>query len=836
MPRLAAPQGHRYALPGSAASGAKRYAEIEASSADRIPSGIGEFDRVLGGGIVPGSLVLLGGEPGIGKSTLSPAGGRELCADGRAPCSTPRARSRSIRSSRAAIGFGVGDAPLFLLAETCIESILEEVGRMRPRLLVVDSVQTVFSLKFQSAPGSIGQVREAATQFLFTAKGHNIPTFLVGHVTKDGNIAGPKALEHVVDTVLYFEGERHHSHRVVRAVKNRFGAISELGVFEMTGSGLKPVANPSALFLAERPVATPGSAVLCSIEGSRPILVEVQALASTTSYGMAKRMAVGIDPNRLSLLLAVLEKRAGLHLVTDDVFVNIAGGMNIDEPAADLAIVSAVASSVRNRPLVAATAVFGEVGSGRRGPRCAAGGPAHSRGRADGLYAHRPARRPTSTASSRHTDTARAELVGVRHVGEALDALLVLTSIRASRSTVQLVISVSYRSEVHGLVHPGATALYGRGRVYGVSAPPSRSRSARQRAVRSRPGRPRRSVRMAAARSGAHQRCSARCSAALSGWRWRWASARRSSGPITASERVAFLDGFLLLLLPYLGLVIGGRKGEWLEPARLMSLFRASGPQRRYKILDTSVIIDGRIADLCDTGFMDGTLVIPQFVLKELQLVADSADSMKRNRGRRGLDILQKIQKMSGVEVTISDADYPEVREVDLKLIELARTLQGKIVTNDFNLNKVAQLRGVDVLNINELANALKPVVLPGEIMKVFILKEGKEYNQGVAYLDDGTMVVVDNARKMISKTIDVVVTSVLQTTAGKMIFGRYIDPNMASQGQASQSANRNRADRRGTFSRRRPRRRQAGDAHRLPPRRRRRMHERFDWQALTGN
>jgi uncharacterized protein YacL len=245
-------------------------------------------------------------------------------------------------------------------------------------------------------------------------------------------------------------------------------------------------------------------------------------------------------------------------------------------------------------------------------------------------------------------------------------------------------------------------------------------------------------------------------------------------------ERVAFFHGFLLLVLPYIGLVIGGRRGEWLEPSRLVTLFRASGPQRRYRILDTSVIIDGRIADLCETGFMDGTLVIPQFVLKELQLVADSADSMKRNRGRRGLDILQKIQKMSGVEVTISDADYPEVREVDLKLIELARTLQGKIVTNDFNLNKVAQLRGVEVLNINELANALKPVVLPGEIMKVFILKEGKEYNQGVAYLDDGTMVVVDNARKMISKTIDVVVTSVLQTTAGKMIFGRYIDPTIS--------------------------------------------------------
>jgi uncharacterized protein YacL len=248
------------------------------------------------------------------------------------------------------------------------------------------------------------------------------------------------------------------------------------------------------------------------------------------------------------------------------------------------------------------------------------------------------------------------------------------------------------------------------------------------------------------------------------------------------NERVVFLHSFILLALPYLGLVLGARRGEWLEPQNLIALFRSAGPRKRYKVLDTSVIIDGRIADICETGFMDGTMVIPQFVLKELQLVADSSDSMKRNRGRRGLDILQKIQKMSGVDVTISDMDFPDVREVDLKLIELARTLEGKIVTNDFNLNKVAQLRGVEVLNINELANSLKPVVLPGEIMKVFILKEGKEYNQGVAYLDDGTMVVVDNARKMIGKTIDVVVTSVLQTTAGKMIFGRFIEPSVAAQ------------------------------------------------------
>jgi uncharacterized protein YacL len=244
----------------------------------------------------------------------------------------------------------------------------------------------------------------------------------------------------------------------------------------------------------------------------------------------------------------------------------------------------------------------------------------------------------------------------------------------------------------------------------------------------------------------------------------------------TSDGRLLFLRSYILMLLPYVGLMLGARRGEWLEPARLIGLFRAAGPERRYKVLDTSVIIDGRIADVCETGFIDGTLVIPQFVLKELQLVADSADTLKRNRGRRGLDILQKIQKMAGVDVMISDVDFPEVREVDLKLIDLARSLQGKIVTNDFNLNKVAQLRGVDVLNINQLANSLKPVVLPGEIMKVFILKEGKEYNQGVAYLDDGTMVVVDNARKMISKTIDIVVTSVLQTTAGKMIFGRYIE------------------------------------------------------------
>jgi len=248
----------------------------------------------------------------------------------------------------------------------------------------------------------------------------------------------------------------------------------------------------------------------------------------------------------------------------------------------------------------------------------------------------------------------------------------------------------------------------------------------------------------------------------------------------TSNTKVKFLHMLILVVLPYLGIVLGARKGEWLEPSKFASLFKDARPQRRYRVLDTSVIIDGRIADIVETGFLDGTLVVPQFVLKELQFVADSSDSLKRNRGRRGLDILHRIQKMAGVEVIISDLDFPHVKEVDMKLIELARSLLGCIVTNDFNLNKVAQLRGIEVLNINELANSLRPVVLPGEPMSVFITKEGKEYNQGVAYLDDGTMVVVDNARSRIGRNFDIVVTSVLQTTAGRMIFGRCADTGAA--------------------------------------------------------
>ena len=244
---------------------------------------------------------------------------------------------------------------------------------------------------------------------------------------------------------------------------------------------------------------------------------------------------------------------------------------------------------------------------------------------------------------------------------------------------------------------------------------------------------------------------------------------------IPTSHTQSFLQILVMMVMAYVGLAVGANKGDLLNLSALGGIFGGEKQGKKsYKILDTSVIIDGRIADIAETGFLDGTIVIPQFVLRELQLVADSADSLKRNRGRRGLDILQRLQKTGSLQIQIVEDDFPTIREVDIKLIELAKVYEGKIITNDFNLNKVAQLQGVEVLNINELANSLKPIVLPGEAMRVFILKEGKEYNQGVAYLDDGTMVVVDNARKMIGKNVDIAVTSVLQTTAGKMIFGKW--------------------------------------------------------------
>ncbi len=417
----AAPTVHRYAA-STRAGAARLYADIEVGDRARLSTGIDEFDRVLGGGVVAGSLVLLGGEPGIGKSTLllqAAAGMAHLIGPVLDRSGEESEHQIKARGQRLA----VGDAPLYLLAETCLERILDEVARVKPTVVIVDSVQTLYSLRFQSPPGSIGQVREAATQLLFMAKGQDIPTFLVGHVTKDGSLAGPKALEHVVDAVLYFEGERHHSHRVVRAVKNRFGAISELGVFEMTSTGLRPVSNPSMLFLAERSSNAAGSAVLCSVEGSRPILVEIQALVSSSSYGTSRRMASGLDQQRLSLLLAVLEKRAGLNLAGDDVFVNVAGGLTVDEPAADLGVLAAIASSVRNRVISAETAVFGEVGLAGE-VRAITQAPLRVREAAQ--LGFRRVVMPEANIDATEGDGAGVgcERVGVRTIGEALDALL----------------------------------------------------------------------------------------------------------------------------------------------------------------------------------------------------------------------------------------------------------------------------------------------------------------------------------------------------------------------------------------------------------------------------
>jgi DNA repair protein RadA/Sms len=337
------------------------YDAIESQDDVRLPSGVAEFDRVLGGGIVPGSLILIGGEPGIGKSTLLAQVADKLSANGAKVLyisGEESERQIKLRGER----LGIRAENLFLLGETNLENILHEIERMKPSAVIVDSIQTVFSGNFESAPGSVSQVREVAGQFLFYAKNTGTPVFLIGHVTKEGSIAGPKALEHIVDTVLYFEGERHHNHRIVRASKNRFGAANEVGIFEMTGAGLVAVSNPSEMFLQERPQGVAGSVVTACMEGTRPMLVEVQALVSGSKYGTGRRMTQGVDQNRVALLIAMLEKRVGLQLLGDDVFVNIAGGLEIDEPAADLGVISAIASSFRNLPIHPLTVVFGEVG------------------------------------------------------------------------------------------------------------------------------------------------------------------------------------------------------------------------------------------------------------------------------------------------------------------------------------------------------------------------------------------------------------------------------------------------------------------------------------------
>ncbi len=334
---------------------------IDLKNEKRLLTGIKEFDRALGGGLVAGTLVLIGGDPGIGKSTLmlqalyglAKTGRKVLYVSGEESIRQIRLRSKRLSTV---------SEDLLVVSEVDLDSILTMVKNTRPHVLVIDSIQTMYSTDLTSAPGSVSQVRESTVQLMLMAKKSGIPTFLVGHVTKDGAIAGPKLLEHMVDTVLYFEGDRNHVFRILRAVKNRFGSTNEIGVFEMKERGLDEVANPSALFLSERPENVAGSVVTASMEGSRPILVEIQALASSTSFGTPRRTILGLDQNRVALLTAVMEKKLGMHLMGHDIFMNVAGGVKIDEPAVDLGIVSAVASSFLDKAIPEATLVLGEVG------------------------------------------------------------------------------------------------------------------------------------------------------------------------------------------------------------------------------------------------------------------------------------------------------------------------------------------------------------------------------------------------------------------------------------------------------------------------------------------
>jgi DNA repair protein RadA/Sms len=354
-----APWSSQAVLPGVGAK-PQRLLDVGADGMTRIPLGMTEFSRVLGGGIVPGSLVLVGGDPGIGKSTLllqmaalATDEGNVLYVSGEESAQQIKMRAQrlSIENDR-----------LYVLTETNLNAITAHIQQLQPRVAVVDSIQTVYIEELTSAAGSVSQVRESASQLMRLAKGQTVPIFLVGHVTKAGAIAGPRVLEHIVDTVLYLEGDRFHTYRLLRSVKNRFGPASEVGVFEMTQRGMKEVLNPSEAFLAERWPNAAGSAIAVTVEGTRPLLVEIQALSSTTSFGLPRRTANGVDPNRLLLLVAVLSKRVGLRLSDQDVFVNVVGGLRIAEPAADLAVAIAIASSFHNVPVAADMVVVGEIG------------------------------------------------------------------------------------------------------------------------------------------------------------------------------------------------------------------------------------------------------------------------------------------------------------------------------------------------------------------------------------------------------------------------------------------------------------------------------------------
>jgi len=335
--------------------------QIESEEEERIQTKIGELDRVLGGGFVPGSVVLVGGDPGIGKSTLALQMLNRIGLSKLAVLYVTGEESPEQVKMRAE-RIGVGSDSLFVFSETQVESVIEQIDRLSPTVVVIDSIQTIYTEDFPSAAGSVGQIRECTAKLMQYAKTKGTAIFLVGHVTKEGTIAGPKVLEHLVDTVLYFEGGREHPYRILRAVKNRFGSTNEIGVFEMQDQGLQEVKNPSEIFLSERPLGASGSVVTPSLEGTRPILIEIQALVSPCNFGVPRRTTIGLDYNRVSLLVAVLEKRAGLHILGQDIFMNVAGGVRVEEPAIDLGISMAITSSFLNRPVQSDVVVFGEIG------------------------------------------------------------------------------------------------------------------------------------------------------------------------------------------------------------------------------------------------------------------------------------------------------------------------------------------------------------------------------------------------------------------------------------------------------------------------------------------
>ena len=337
--------------------------EISEKEAERINTGIGELDRVLGGGIMPGSVVLVGGDPGIGKSTvLLQMAGQLAAASYKVIYVSAEESSAQIRLRAGRIG--ALSPELLVFPETNLSSILAELKTAEAAAVIIDSIQSIYHADFESAPGSVTQVRECAARLVYLAKESGVPIFLVGHVTKEGSIAGPRVLEHLVDTVLYMEGDRHHHFRVLRAAKNRFGSTNEIGLFEMRDKGLIEVDNPSEILLAERAAGVSGSAIVCSMEGTRPLLVEIQALVSQSSFGYPQRVATGVDAKRLSIIIAVLEKRGGFNLSSQDIFVNVVGGLRIDEPSVDLAVGLAIISSFLNIPVESKTVAIGEIGLG----------------------------------------------------------------------------------------------------------------------------------------------------------------------------------------------------------------------------------------------------------------------------------------------------------------------------------------------------------------------------------------------------------------------------------------------------------------------------------------